>query len=317
MSFIAAALSRRIIPRVGEVEPRASGLKTWIDEGSFYVELGAAPRSAWLKNVSLDEFVPYLAYDHQRFAFSSLESRLFSRPERSRPRAIGWSLLKMYYSAFFGAHAMMRATGLSIARIEGPHAKKLTEIAALYAPNANFTPGTYEFRLVQNPDRTIDISVLPLSVTGGAHDQFWRAFYRFLSEVSTSVLDANEPDAAATAGEVSDIQKVMAARGFGSGTWLSAFRNQINYQHEMKVWFPYGAPATAVQAFSKFNPAGRKLPRLDYNPASEAIEAFIACCQAVGEANASLADVIRGQAGANRFDRLWERLISEANRTSA
>ena len=78
MRELSAALIRRLLPGLAESAARLGGMRAWLESGSFYVDPGVTPDSVVLKNVSLSELVPYLSYDYERFAFSSLERRFTS-----------------------------------------------------------------------------------------------------------------------------------------------------------------------------------------------------------------------------------------------
>jgi hypothetical protein len=88
-------------------------------------------------------------------------------------------------------------------------------------------------------------------------------------------------------------------------------RNQINYQHEFDVWYPYGAPAKAVAAAAKKITATIPI-RLDYDANRQPIEAFSSCCSLVSAINMDISHTLRRRAGAQRFAQLWDRLITEA-----
>jgi hypothetical protein len=306
MLFISAALRRRLMPRLTEDKPRVGGLRAWIESGSFYVEQEDRSGGIKLRNASLSELIPFLSYDYERFAFSSFESLLASRPQR--PSAVGWPLIKIYYSAFFGAHAMMRATGRGVLRIGSRHAQRISEIAALFAPSVVFQAGTYEFLTSQSNDGSIDVTLEKLPDTGGAHDQFWRRFYLFLSNTGATVSANNEPDATAVVAEIADVQLLLAANGFGSGTWLSEVRNQINYQHEYGVWYPYTATAKVVESVSDMKPQSSSTIRLDYNASKDPIQAFGACCQVVAAMSSDLSTDLCQRRPTHRFSKLWNRL---------
>jgi hypothetical protein len=310
MAHISSALSRRLLPNLAEGQSRPIGVRSWLANGSFRAETGNEQRVVELKDVSLSELVPYLSYDHERFALASLESRLFSKPERGRPRAISWPLLKTYYAAFFGAHALMRAVGQAVTRVDSALAARLSNIAALYSSSTRVEAGTYHFRVSQQDDRSVSAFLRKCDDTGGAHDQFWRAFYKFLSELSATLSAADEPDAAYTIGEITEIQLILASNGFSSGTWLSSIRNRINYQHELQVWYPYGASPAVIALVGRFDPVKDVRARLDYNASSSPIEAFVCCCREIGAINVALGSLICARNGTTRFKNKWQRLLS-------
>lgn len=312
MRNLSVALGRRLLPNLTEDEPNKEGFRAWLDEGSYYVGPGSDPESVVLKNVNLGELVPYISFDFERFALSGLETLLFCAPEPKRPKAIGWPLLKIYYSSFFGAHAIMRATGQGVIRVEGRQARRVSEVAAIFDPALTVVPGSYAFQLVQNSDRSIDVVLRRIADSGGAHDQFWRRFYAYLSEVSSSVALAKEPDASSVVAEVTEIQSLLVSNGLSAGTWLSFVRNQINYQHGHGAWFPYGAPKSLANSVSRVGLAASSSIRLDVNSSKDPIGAFLACCRVISAINVDLSELLCRRPKAQRFGRLWGRLLSEA-----
>lgn len=311
MLDLSAALIRRLLPELTEEPPRVEGFRTWIETGSFYVSVGSSPDSIVLNNIALTEFVPYVSYDYERFALSSLESLLFCNPEAKRPKAIGWPIAKIYYSAFFGAHAIMRATGHGVLRVENAQASRISKLISIFVPNFQIGSGTYYSRILQNLGSSPDVSLVRIADTGGAHDQFWRSFYNFLAGIMTEVSTNNEPNATAAVSEASEIRDTLAANGFNTGTWLSAVRNQITYQHKHGVWFPfYSSPTEAVKHVRRIGIRDSSTIRRDYNAAKEPLQAFCACCQLIAAINIDLANAICERNNTRRFSQLWTRLKS-------
>ena len=88
------------------------------------------------------------------FALSIWETISEYKANANRPKALGWPLLKIYYSGFFAGHALMRAVGQAIVRVEPRQAKRLTEIGQLFCGNSfSVSPGNYELRTEQASDR--------------------------------------------------------------------------------------------------------------------------------------------------------------------
>jgi hypothetical protein len=312
MLNVSAALSRRLLPQLVEEPPRPEGLRTWLEKGSFFIDEKSGPENLHLKNITLTELIPYLAHDYERFALSSFESLLFCSPEYNRPKAVGWPLLKIYYSAFFGAHAIMRATGNAILRIETRQAKRISEIASIFSPTLTITAGVYYFRMIQNIDNSIDVQLNKIADSGGAHDQFWKQFYSFLSTVTTKISENNEPDASAIVREIFEIQRLLSDNSrLPSGTWLSATRNNINYQHRHGVWFPYKLQAEASRSVSQVKLRDSLSIRLDYDTSYDPIQAFCACCHVIATISIDLSAILGKRTKNRRFIRLWNRLKSE------
>lgn len=167
MLALSAALIRRLLPQLSADTPRPEGLRTWIQTGSFYLGPGTIADEILLLNITLTELVPFISFDFERFALSSFESVLHLAPEAMGPKALGWPLARLYYSAFFGAHAIMRATGQAVLRLESSQATRLSQIGLLYITGFKIESGTYHSALVQHPQLTIDTKLRKLSEAGG------------------------------------------------------------------------------------------------------------------------------------------------------
>lgn len=312
MKHICDPLARRLLPRLVEGMPRSGGVKAWLREGSFYITDLAKDGEVVLRNVGLTEIVPYLSFDYERFALSSLESYLFSREARSQTGAIAWPLIKAYYAAFFGAHAIMRATGRGNVQIDSGTATAIIEIANIYGITLMVPPGNYDFKLVQNPDRTLDFFLKSADGRGSAHEGFWKGFYSFLSDIAGEVAANSEQNANLTIGAIAEVQSILAANGMNSGTWLSFVRNQINYRHEYGVWFPYADVRSVSSIFSRVPKTDGVLFRLDLDTSKKTIDAFTSCCLSLAVLNAQLSQALCLRKGVGRYQRLTNRLMKEA-----
>lgn len=312
MLDLSAVLSRRLLPQLTEDSPKSEGIRSWITEGSFSVEAGPGTDSIKLRNITLTNLVPYIAYDYERLSLSSLESYLCCGTPHGQPRAISWPILKLYYSAFFAANAITRAVGRGQFRIEPQQAKRINELASLYSISLNVTTGNYNFSIVENTDSTKDVLLEKARDSKGAHEQFWHYFYSFLSDLTLEVTTNKEPEASSIISEVSAIQRLLSARGSTYGTWLSSMRNEINYQHKHAVWFPYkDSSANAVKIVKAMKVRESSSIRLDYDPSSENLEAFCACCEVIFALNADISNALGRIKSAHRFSRLWDRLLKD------
>ena len=309
MLSLSAALVRRLLPELSEEVPRREGFRTWIETGSFYIEAAAADNMLF-KNVRLSEMMPFVSFDYERFALSSQESLLNCVSEPTRPQAIGWPVTKLYYAAFYGAHSIMRGTGQSVIRIESAQAARVTRIASIYDPALQMTTGTYLCSVIQQPSLSIDVRITKLSESGGAHEQFWRSFYIFLVELAEDVTGKNEPEATALVSEISDIRDVLSSGGFHSGTWLSAIRNQITYQHKYGAWFPFQKSyGEAVDYVNRISVRDSDSVRRDYSISRDPLLAFCACCHLIALVSADLTTGLCKRLGRrSRLPSLWTRL---------
>ena len=103
------------------------------------------------------------------FALSIWETISEYKANANRPKALGWPLLKIYYSGFFAGHALMRAVGQAIVRVEPRQAKRLTEIGQLFCGNPfSVSPGNYELRTEQASDRYCQLGAEVGTAAAGA-----------------------------------------------------------------------------------------------------------------------------------------------------
>ena len=312
MLELSGALTRRVLPLLTEESPKSEGFRTWVESGSFYISAGTVPDSFILQNVSLTEIVPYWSFDYERFTFSSLESLLFGSADEKMPNAVAWRSLNIYYAAFFGAHAIMRATGRTVIRIESSQARRMSQLISMFIPGAHISTGTYLGSVIQGANSAIDVRLSKLPETGGAHDQFWRAFNDFLTDLSRDISANSEPNATTVIGEALDIKNTLTANGFNSGTWLSAVRNELTYQHKHGMWFPFqGASSKAVQHIRRVKIRPSSSIRRDLDAGKVPVEAFCNCCHLIATINVDLGNAICERKQTQRFRRLWVRLKDE------
>lgn len=314
MQPLIQAITKRSLPALAESEIRPSGIRSWVESGSFYIDSQSSSDVVALKNISISEFTAFQAFDFQRFALSSLECMAFCKSEPSRRRAISWPLLKSYYSGFFAGHALLRVAGQALFRLESAQAKKLTEIGRLYC-ESNFTvgAGTYDLRLIQNADRSFDVKLQRVDESGGAHYIFWRRFHAFLSEISSDVVAEREADATSVVAKIADLQSILTAGGSHTGAWLSNVRNSINYQHQFGAWFPFGADQTDLKYIAKLGYINPQVARLDYDDKKDTLRAFSAANMFIAALSADLAThlVDRTKLTSSGFAHNWRRLKAE------
>lgn len=315
MQELIGAFARRSLAELVEAAPQSAGIRSWIQTGSFYVDAASSADNVTLKNVSIGQFLSFQGFDFARFAFSSLESMAYCRSDPSRKRAISWPMLKVYYAGFFGGHAILRAVGQSVVRLEPAQAKKLTEIGRMYCGNQFIvTAGTFDLRITQNADRSVDVSLKRLDETGGAHSIFWRRFYSFLNEMISDIAKVNDPDAPSVIAKLQELQSLLTSKGSSAtGTWLSAIRNQINYQHEYGVWFPFGASDPDVRYAARIGYPNVGNTRLDFDAKKEPLRAFCAGNLFIAGLSSDLSTRLASQATKRSapFVRNWQRLGAE------
>lgn len=310
---LSSAIVRRSLPRIGESLAETGGIKSWILSGSFYIGDNSTGDEIYLNNVNLYELMRYVVFDYERFALSCWESFSVFKGELSSLKLLGWPFIKLYYSAFFGAHAAMRVTGEAVFRVESDHAKRLSDLVAMFvSPSFLVSAGTYHAKTIQKPDRTLSVTLTKLPDTGGAHDGFWRIFSSYLDSIEQDTIKNKQPDAALVISKAAEIRRITKAYGGSSGNWLSVIRNRINYGHDFGVWFPVKGSHPSLEDLKGMSLKGHDLIRLDMNPGKEPLKAFAFANQTIACLSFEISEQIAAQSdAATRFGSKWKRLRAD------
>ena len=114
MSRIVDLLRPIWLPRVSEVERvTAGGMQSWVRTGTYYLMDVASPRHVKLGLWdSLDLCQPF-ASEINRLASAAFETAASYRLIPRLPKSTAWLMIKMYYAAFYAAHALCRIGGKS------------------------------------------------------------------------------------------------------------------------------------------------------------------------------------------------------------
>lgn len=313
MNELITALGRRALPAIVEVNSRDGGVRSWLELGAFQVSQTSTAERFVLANINLQDFVAFQKYDFERFSLSSHETMAFCTRDSTRPKAIGWPLLKVYYAAFFGAHALMRSVGQAVIRVETNQAKRLTELAHIFGVStAVLTAGNYLLRLRQASTSDFEVELTKIADTGGAHDSFWRCFKKFLDQIAIESADQNLPDSADIIAQISDLLSAITNHGTTDGTWLSIVRNQINYQHQYGVWFPFLNAKPELRKIATLGYQKTSTMRLDFDSKKEPIKSFWSAAIAIAALNFDVAEflIAQSQSKSALFIRNWKRLTS-------
>jgi len=314
MRELVSSLVRRSLPGLVEATPIDDGVRGWIERGSFYVDSSSLPDHLQLQNVSLADFLPYQTFDYERFALSSWETISDYKANANRPKALSWPLLKIYYSGFFGGHALMRALGQAIVRVEPRQAKRLTEIGQLFCGDSfSVSPGNYELRTEQAADRSFVVTLKKAAEGGGAHEVFWKRFNAFLGELATDVAADKEPNANLVIAKIEELQSLLSSKGLNNGSWLSSMRNEINYQHQYGVWFPFDVNERDADHVAQIKFRDSSAIRLDYNARKQPIQAFCSGSAFLSALSFEVSEQLAVRSNNNRaaFIRKWQRLGAE------
>lgn len=313
-SGLSQALLSRVFPGVVDAPRTTTGVREWVDAGIYALDNGSTSADFSLVGIDKQSFIPYLAHDFWRFALASAETCFGGAPEFVGKRALAWPLIRRYYGSYFSAHAIMRALGRGVLRLESEQATRLTELARVYCTSAvRIDSGSYEIRIANSSSNpgSLKINFLKLqSSRGGNHEQFWMNFNSFLSLLATEVANAGDINASATASEIEDLRSILTSMGRTGGTWLSFVRNKVNYQQGYGVWFPYAGSNSKDHPSSDRRFALNKAIRLDFDSRKNPLLAYDAATTFISLTGINLATSLANRApkGEGKYPQIWHSL---------
>jgi hypothetical protein len=237
LSVLLDALRPRIIPRLSAVSgPTVSGLASGL-VGGAYVPIPAAPELKLdFRDASI--IATYYAADVSRFASASIETIQAAALCSRNDGPVAWSILQLYYAAFYAAHAILRILGCSCTYFPSTTTARVLRVLSAVGVISPFplSGGLYGCTVMGS-----ELTVTPLSGTpnGGTHELFWRRFVQEIEVLSSAVLAGPLPatDAQEAAARLIALRDTLSG-GAAQGSWLSRLRNEVQYRHGLNIWFP-------------------------------------------------------------------------------
>lgn len=314
MADLTPSLVARLLPGLCSNTALPDGFTGWLIRGTYQLLPVEGKREIELSRPGVDEFVRYTSHDFERFSLSSKETLTVARVEKERFNLVIWPLLKLYYSAFFGAHAIMRSQGrglVYLGRQQVDHLNALLSIVAPQFEQLSVSAYAYEYGRSQSTGER-SINLRPIRNAKGAHETFWRLFCAFLRESAdqaTRERSANSNQFLLGANEL-----VGAIRGNASQTsiWLSTIRNQINYQHKHDTWFPIRSRAESLRSLEFGADLNSSSVRFDISTEQSPLRSFANTARYIAFLSAEVSEHIaeRSTVGGS-FGQKWRRLNAQ------
>jgi hypothetical protein len=210
--------------------------KAWISRGEYkFVASNQKCLELFVTNREL--LVDSYMFDCARMACAAMESVECVSEIGGFPKSTAWAAIKMYYAAFFSAHAIMRIFGRACSHLEDGNIKLLREYSDVYGINVPFCGSGY-YRSKYDQAKNL----LCLEQLGETHKDTWKSFRDTIKGLSSDVL--------LVAGQKTKKQQLSATldqlvyqlenRGSRqAGNWLSVYRNNLNYRQDYGAWYPY------------------------------------------------------------------------------
>jgi hypothetical protein len=179
-----------------------------------------------------------LAHDACRLSSASFQTVSGIATDISQRDYTAWSLVKMYYAAFYAGNALLRLFGESCSFFDRVHTSRLAQLAAAMGtiPTFRIDSGLYRCALIR--DATALKCTRARSGSGGAHESFWEIFGSKIEMLGEDVLKGSllRTDAQSVFNQLEGARKILRRKG--NYSWLSVVRNELQYRHQFGVWFP-------------------------------------------------------------------------------
>lgn len=88
---------------------------------------------------------------------------------------------------------------------------------------------------------------------GGVHIQFWIAFGKYLDELRIGIQAGGRlsHEKIRALNELSELRAGLSHANAKNGSWLSEFRNAVNYRFEYGAWHPYEGSGSTFSDVSR------------------------------------------------------------------
>lgn len=295
---LVGAVERRMLPSLALLESNKDGLRGWLEKGQYNFGKNTVLNKISIENVYWEDMVPFIGYDFSRFSLSSLETIAICARSLDDAKEMAWPLLKLYYAAFFAAHAILRLTGNGVIRLDQSIANRLSQFASNFGLQVQFSSGNYAYKVSQVSTSLVQLDLTVATGGAGAHEQFWTEFDKFLKSLALDVVAQSDPDSNAIIAEIDALQAALSGNGAFRGTWLSDFRNKLNYRHEYSVWFPYGASRKSFSDYKRIDLGHSISLNLNGDHIREPIKTFISTCFTLSKIHHMLSTRLRSRLNA-------------------
>lgn len=310
MAELLASLTGATLPRLGQDLAAAGGIKSFLETSVYQIEFPqSVATEIHLSSFNNAKLINHISFDFERFSLSSFETFSTYLLDNNSKSLVGWPLLKLYYSAFFSAHAIIRSQGAGVVNFDSDDLKNLNRLIKIHnATQPGFSAGTYVYQ-IERTSRPILI-LKPMEEKGGVHESFWKYFITYLNTAAAKAALDGQPDAAEFVTGVKELADAIKV-GSRSSVWFSAMRNEINYQHKYGVWFPTKKGDYIQKTLPNLGLVNSSAIRFDYSKSNEPLNAFASTSRYLSCLNYEIGSYLAERStSAKGFGAKWRRMTS-------
>jgi hypothetical protein len=228
-------------------------IRRWLSTGTFQVEPASTPENIIIRPGTFSDCLRALAGDINRIAMGADETCSSIVGVPNLPRSMAWLIIKIYYAAFFSAHAIIRTQGVSCSNIDVIDIIQLRRIANVYGMAHSSAIASGQYKISFNASSKTMTLTRPDKLR--AHEFLWKTTIEQIDFMKTQLAKGFFPTS-----YVEDMEKVfgmleatLSDNGRLNGNWLSQIRNKVNYRQEYDVWYPYKTTHLAQEWVDKLN----------------------------------------------------------------
>lgn len=219
---------------------------------AYGIEFDVDSLSVSLNFRDADFIATATAYDCNRLATASYQSAQGVEKVLEDASTLPWGLIRLYYGAFYSAHAMLRLLGHGYCHFEAKHSAQISQLASAMGTPIPFAvnAGMHHCE-VMNEGTSLRCTRASSSSSNGSHEAFWTFLEARLREIGDEILEGPLPtsDAQAVVGKLESFKRLIGHNAaFG---WLSKTRNDLQYRQRFDVWFPCGVSKSGRRAISR------------------------------------------------------------------
>ena len=223
-----------------------------------------------------------LSSDASRFASAAFQTVRRIKSDIVEKDRTAWSIIQIYYAAFYAGHSIIRMLGESCSYLDGVQISRIERLGQAIGkiPNFKLSANTYHCVLDQSSNvfRSISLREGP----GGSHGIFWNTFSQKLNKVGEQILlgPLVDSDKQQIFAKIEEFRRNLSAQNAPQFSHLSAVRNEVQYKHTRDVWIPSNMKKEKREYLSRISEIWTSDPlSIDISVGlSGSIERFISTC---------------------------------------
>lgn len=281
--------------------------KSWISSGKYLVRTISTGSTVEIEINDDHAFHNMLAHDGCRMACAAFETMENIQLTPKLPKSFGWIAIKCYYAAFFAAHSILRSFGYTCSQLERGH----IDILNAYGASVGITEtlkseGGFFVGHYNKQNRIFEIKKMK-----NTHEDTWHWLTTCLKKISNEALQVSgiTAEKQALSAHIGDLVFNLQDGGkLLKGSYLSQFRNAVNYRHEFNSWHPYGKKsiqAEKIMAIIAEWKGEKKTSSHSWKESKEVLKFFNTCIDIIILNRVLMDLIINNSATKNNFYARW------------